>query len=154
MAKKDIFDLGGLDTYEHLFVGLREEFSQMLKEEAAKEAAYIHKYGREEGLRQYMDDLVSGCTPDYDIDLRSVNVAIYCGCMPLMSSRKMYVSLEKRYEARMHELYGDRYNELKHHSRGDSRVVEILLQDALKTGRWKELPDELHEEYKRRAGLS
>lgn len=154
MAKKNMFDLGGLDTYEHLFVGLKEEFSQMLKEEAEIKAEYVRKYGKEEGLCRYFDSFADDCNLDYDLALKDVNFAIYYGAMPFMSDRKMFVDFEKRYEARMRELYGGRYDELKHHSRGDSRVVKILLQDALRTGKWKELPDELYEEYKRRAGLS
>lgn len=153
MAKKNMFDLGGLDTYEYLFEGLKEEFPKIMKEYAKKRAEYIREYGEDEGLRRYAIYLVTDDTIDYDVDLKDVNEAVYCGSTPWSSNRKMLLDFMKRYEARMHELYGDRYNELKHHSRGDSRVVEILLQDALKTGKWKELPDELHEEYKKLAGL-
>lgn len=153
MAKKNMFDLDGLDTYEYLFEGLKEEFPRLLKEYAKKEAEYVRKYGREEGLRRYAMYLVTDDTIDYDVDLKDVNLAVYCGAAPMSTNRKLFLAFEKRYEARMRELYGDRYEELKNHRRGDSRVVEILLQDALKTGKWKELPNQLHEEYKKRAGL-
>ena len=60
--------------------------------------------------------------------------------------------MRRLYIKRTHELYGDKYDELIHHERGDSRVAKLLLDDALRTGKWKELPDELQKEYKSLVG--
>lgn len=67
---------------------------------------------------------------------------------------KQFEEFNKKQEDRQRELYGDRYDELVQHKYGDSRVVELLLQDAIRTGKWKELPDELWDEYKKRVGMS
>ena len=52
----------------------------------------------------------------------------------------------------MQELYGDDYDELRSYKNADPRVVELLLDDAVRTGKWKELPDELQPEYHKRVG--
>ena len=60
--------------------------------------------------------------------------------------------MRERFLERMHELYGDEFDELRHHMDADSRVIELLIQDAIRTGKWKELPDELQDEYHKRVG--
>ena len=59
-----------------------------------------------------------------------------------------------RMAERERELYGDRYDEFRGHLDGDTRVAELLLRDAIRTGKWKELPDELQAEYHERVGSS
>lgn len=36
---------------------------------------------------------------------------------------------------------------IEQHDKGDPAAVEMLITDALRTGEWRELPDELHVEY-------
>ena len=56
----------------------------------------------------------------------------------------------KIHEQRMREVYGERYEELKNHIGMRDDVTELLIQDAVRTKRWDELPEELQEECKRR----
>ena len=51
----------------------------------------------------------------------------------------------------MRTLYGDdRYAWPNY----DPQAGELLLRDALRTGKWKELPDELQDEYHHRSRAS
>lgn len=57
------------------------------------------------------------------------------------------------FDARLHEVYGDQYDTLVQSRIDlDPRVAELLIQDALRTGRGDELPDMLQDEYNRRKG--
>ena len=59
---------------------------------------------------------------------------------------------ESMLETRCHELYEDKYDELNTHGPRDDRVAELLLDDAVRTGKWKELPTELQARYHERVG--
>ena len=86
--------------------------------------------------------------PDYPYyHKRMINEHIYSGT-PLLS---LSMELVNEWHIRMQELYGNEYKRLYFHREGDPEVVELLLQDALKTGKWQELPKCLHDEYKKRA---
>lgn len=50
------------------------------------------------------------------------------------------------------EVYGDRYEELRYHEAKDPEVSELLVRHAIKTGKWRELPKELHSMYHEMAG--
>ena len=52
-------------------------------------------------------------------------------------------------ETRMRELYGSQYDELRQHLARDERVVELLLADAVKIGKWRELPEELLSDHRK-----
>ena len=45
------------------------------------------------------------------------------------------------------------YNEIRRHSEGDRRVCELLLEEAMRTGQWKVLPEVLWQEYHERMGM-
>lgn len=49
----------------------------------------------------------------------------------------------------MRELYGSQYDELRQHLARDERVVELLLADAVKIGKWRELPEELLSDHRK-----
>lgn len=115
--------------------------------------SYIEKYGEKEGSERYMRDLFVNSVVDYDIVARQVNVGIYNGMLPMVTGLcPMRGNVRRLYIKRTHELYGDKYNELICHERGDSRVAKLLLDDAVRTGKWKELPDELQEKYRSLVG--
>lgn len=97
----------------------------------------------DEWWKQYLRE--TGMIADYDVVAKRVNKAIYAGACPFVSDsvEPMYAL----YETRMRQLYGNRYDELKNHAFADVRVVDLLLQDAVNTGKWKELPDELQDQY-------
>lgn len=114
----------------------------------AKIDFYKSKYG-DNWRDEYEKD--SCLYADYDVTLRLLNESIYCGRMvDISGATQRAVMFPVWYEQRMRELYGKDYDLLKNHAMGDSRVVELLLQDALKTGKWKELPEVLHDLYKDR----
>lgn len=88
---------------------------------------------------------------DYDDRLKAFNMFIYqSGVMHVLGNGAAPRQIMTAFEQRCREVYGDEYEVLKRHDYADPRVVELLLQDALRTGKWKALPDELQEEYHRR----
>lgn len=115
---------------------------------------YESKYGAN-GILEYLADKGLLVDKGYDRLMKLANVAIYQGRAPCFTGTPEYVELmHAKWEARMRELYGDGFDDLRLHGPCDSRVGELLLADALRTGKWKELPDELQGEYHRRAGGS
>lgn len=133
-------ELSGLSAPEVDFSDVKEYLGQM--DELFEEC--VGKYGVDEGSSIFVKELFGDRLADYDCDLKTVNCAIYDGCMPLVTASGNRVKhLAKLYEQRMRELYGDDYDDLVNHARGDKRVVRLLLDDAVRTGKWKELPDEL-----------
>lgn len=85
---------------------------------------------------------------------KSINSRIYATGTPrYMRTDRVLPGEEEIFDARLHELYGDQYDELTtKRERCDPRVAELLLQEALRTGRWEVLPDILQSEYHERAG--
>lgn len=77
---------------------------------------------------------------------RDANMWIYEGIEPCCPPRLPDHPYESICYQRMREVYGDAYDRLRHHKSGDPEVVELLLQDAAKTGRWDELPECLQQE--------
>lgn len=124
------------------------EISKLLVEDAVKG----EKWGElPDELYQAYHEII----PEYDETMQFINGNIYDRGSHYMTGTPEAISriLSAR-EARMRELYGDRYDELSHCMPRDERVKECLIADALKTGKWMELPDELRDEYFRRAGGS
>lgn len=91
---------------------------------------------------------------DYDCDAKLINELIYSGNMPNVrfTDPAYTVAFKKRYHARIRELFGEDYYSYVLHDYGDKYVCNLLIQDAIKTGKWKELPDVLQEEYHKRVG--
>ena len=81
--------------------------------------------------------------------MQSINSHIYAG----MSIVEGYVGCDPYAikdlvtKQEMRELYGDNYNRLKDHKPYDLEVADLLINDALKTGKWKELPQCLYDRY-------
>lgn len=65
-----------------------------------------------------------------------------------------YHDILREYYAREKEIYGDQHDELMNHEPDDPRVNELLIQDALRTGYWRELPKSLQAEYHKRLNKS
>lgn len=79
------------------------------------------------------------------------NQEIYDGKYYLdQCSPSMFERIQRNREQRMKEVYGDAYERLYRHKEGNPEVVELLLQDAVKTGRWDELPECLQQECQKR----
>lgn len=122
----------------------------VVRRNEAERARYREKYGSS-WLTVYCRD--KGITVDYDRQMKLVNMAIYYGrCGRVSGTGPEIAEFPKRLERRARELYGAEYDTLWSHAVGDQRVIELLLADAVVTGKWQELPDELQAEYHRRVG--
>lgn len=142
--KQDELSLKNLGSYGMDDIGA--ERRAKMKACREEREAYKRRYGSQ-WLKKYMDDKGLAC--DYDSCLKIVNEAIYYGGRPhITGTFEALVSCYDLYEKRAHEFYGDRYDELVYHDPGDRHIAKLLLDDAVKTGKWKELPDELQSEYK------
>lgn len=129
-----------------------EEMRMRAKEFKEGEKRYKKMYG-DEWQTKYMHDLGILRDIDYDEDMKLINLGIYCGEPFSVSGYGEHAKeFREKQELRMREIYGDDYATLRGHKFGDLTVVEMLLNDAIKTGKWKELPDELQDEYHKRIG--
>lgn len=127
---------------------LREEYEKGLAEQEQ-----FRKFYGKDWFKKWCEYV--HLNPDYDVDLKSVNSAIYYGSEIMMctSDGSAIMRIRNLLESRRRELYGSDYDRLRHHEKGDLEVVELLLADAVKTGKWKELPDCLQEEYHKRVAV-
>lgn len=129
-----------------------EEIRRGMKELEEGEEKYKQMYG-DEWWPKYLHDLGILRDIDYDEDMKTINEGIYCGEPFFVSGYGEHVKkFYEKQESRMREIYGKDYDTLRSHEFGDLTVVERLLNDAIKTGKWKELPDELQDEYHKRIG--
>lgn len=133
-------DLGGLTRH----LADAETIRKIVKETDMEVAEYKAKYGKDWFVHYFKD--TSGMV-DYDEDMKDINFIIWYDA-PILTPGKFRLDVDRR----MHELYGDQYDTLRHHKPKDSRVGELLIADAIKTGKWEELPDELQPEYHARVG--
>ena len=132
-------DLSGLTMFDINSLEARKSAEAGKARRAALKAECIEKYG-DDWERHYMELL---CPPlDYDVNLTGTPTA--------------YVQMERKQEKRFREIYGDGYgdgwSEAVFHAPCDPVIGEWLLSDAIRTGKWKELPRELRDEYARRTG--
>lgn len=106
------------------------------------------------------DEEIAAICPkcDYDQDMKTINTCIYDG--RLYSGTGFSVAkMQKRQVERLKLLFGLSDNAacldwFRTHGRGDSDVSEILIADAVGSGKWQELPDELQPLYLSRIGAS
>lgn len=139
--QKTDLDLGGLNISK--FDSVQMKKTQSKRE--INQAEYKEKYGDNWFEKWWADH---NPKPDYDPLIKSINECIYSGVVMTIRGTDNGVHNDQiRVFERMHEIYGDQYAELEVHAYGDSDVKERLLQDAIRTGKWKELPDCLQDEY-------
>lgn len=146
--KQQILDSGALDldNLTHFKVG-DENTATEFKRLGELRRLYFAKYGKD-WLRHFDEDVMGSRDYDTDWSMKMANTAIYDGKLPfILGNGSARVEVPQLYEQRMRELYGDRYDELKHHAPGDERVVKLLLEDVAKTGRWTDMPDEIRTMY-------
>ncbi len=89
--------------------------------------------------------------PDYDVDMKYINCDIYNSHLACWMGT-CFAKMQRLQMDRMMSLIGlpDRkacMEWLGEHSERDATVGELLVSEALVTGKWKELPDELQDEY-------
>lgn len=89
--------------------------------------------------------------PDYDVDMKYINCDIYNSHLACWMGT-CFAKMQRLQMDRMMSLIGlpDRkacMEWLGEHSERDATVGELLVSEALVTDKWKELPDELQDEY-------
>lgn len=147
MDKKDL-NLNGLTMDDIDFSGVREAW----KENKQKEKEYQERYG-DDWLEYYLaenrkEDLYSNT----DIFEKGANIAIYNGHMPFVGGSPDCISkFHLRYREKMERFFGRSWKKHVFHSPNDPKINKLLIQDALKSGKWEELPKELQNEYHRLA---
>lgn len=133
--------LKGLD----MPTGMRE-LGRAVRESTEKEIAeYKARYG-DRWFEHWDED--RGDAGDWDPDMYLFNCMILYGTVAGCSNKRESDGLD----ARMRDLYGDEYESLKQHGSWDKHVADLLIADAIKTGKWRELPKELWPEYRERIG--
>ena len=138
--------LKGLTTYSCDEVDLQSSLECV----RAEKDAYRKKYGSEWRKRY---DIDKGHYVDYDWQLRVLNEGLYHGSVPMVSGASDFAArVHILYDQREHEVYGPMYDELVGHAYCDERVAKLLVEDSVKTGKWRELPEELHGLYKEYVG--
>ena len=108
------------------------------------------KYGAD-----WWEPFVAATNPSHDIDLdeASVNRAIFEGHRLVIFGHPWVIAkIEKLYWEKLKRLFGPFYKRYVNHKANDPRINKALIKDALKSGKWKELPTELQDEYHRLAG--
>ncbi len=143
---KNPLDLNGLTMDDIDFSGVREA----LEKDKQMEAEYQRKYGDD-----WWEHYIADTNPSHGIDLdeRSVNEAIFEGHrLFVMGNPLMVAEIETLYWKKMKRLFGPFYKRYVNHKTNDPRVNKALIKDALKSGKWRELPKELQGKYHRLAG--
>lgn len=151
-AREDL-DLSQLDTGVMGFSGKAAglHFRQHRGEGEARRAAFREKYGAEWKKHYDAWRVEQGLLPhpDCDLDTKTMNEGIYEGDLVRVVGYGAGQFMLRQY-AHLCEVYGDAYDRLKRHLPGDPEAVELLLRWAEKTGRWRDLPDCLQDEYHKR----
>lgn len=145
MNEKDL-NLDGLTMDNIDFSGVREA----LKKDKQMEKEYQDKYGDD-----WWEHYLSDTNPYHNIDLdeKSINEAIHGGYRLCITAHPAVIKrLDDKYWEKMRRLFGRFYKRYVEHEPNNPKVNKALVKDALKSGKWKELPEELQEEYHRLAG--
>lgn len=143
---KNPLDLNKLTMDDIDFSGVCEKLEQTKK--IKKE--YQKKYGN-----NWLEHYVNDTNPRHDVDWdeETINEAIYNGHRLCISGDPVWMfEMEKKYWDKMKRLFGPFYKKYVRHESNSLKVNRALLKDALKTGKWKELPKELQKEYHKMTG--
>lgn len=143
-------DLNQLTLPEIDLSPYEKSYEERLADTEAALNPYMEKYSTfSEAAEHYLND-ASGA--DVDVDLLEANIGIFKGNRErgMLAAPGIVKKFMERLEKREHEVYGDRFEELKYHRTNDPIVNHLLIEDAVKTGKWKELPYCLQGEYHKR----
>ena len=142
--------LSQLDTTVMGFNGrvAAEGFQERQAVRNAKKAEFKEKYG--DAWWPYYTDWLCG-SPDYDQMTKLLNEQLYRGTRYSLMGTGV-IEAYKQMRQHMMDVYGDAWERLSTHDHADPEAIELLLKWAERTGRWKELPDCLQDEYHRRVG--
>lgn len=113
-------------------------------------AEYEKKYG-DDWWEYYAEDTGFYKEDDYDRDMKRINKAIHCKTYIIgFGSPSRLYELKQKWLKRIKELFGDDYTYDRFFIEDDLDCDTPLLEDALKTGKWKELPDDLQPIYQQK----
>lgn len=112
---------------------------------------YLPIYG-DRWLYEYLKQIEGDTSGDYDKGMKVVNTWIYMGYASISVSATPHIhcKIMDMFRERQKFIYGERFEELQGHINRLEEAGEWLIQDALKTGKWRELPDGLQDEYHKR----
>lgn len=121
--------------------------------EITAELDRVEKECKEKHGDNWWEHYLRATDPYYDVDLdeRTINRSIYEGHEPCITGLDV-VQIQTLYYAKMKRLFGPFYKRYVNHKRGDPKINKALIKDALKSGKWKELPECLQGEYHKLAG--
>lgn len=140
-----IFDLNQLMMEDIDFSGAREGLERLRQ----MKKQYQEKYG-DDWWEHYVKD--TGCYSDMDSYEKTVNDAIFEGHFLCISGDPYTVGqIYIRYHEKMTRLFGPFYRKYVRHEPNDPKINQALLKDAIKSGKWRELPNELHDAYHKMA---
>lgn len=117
-------------------------------ESEREEKEYQEKYG-DEWKKQWMKDKM----PDvgYSKIAKSINNAIYYGRqIGVFGNPRSLMEKRQKQDQRMRNLFHGKYDIWNLPDPENSDVADILINDAIKTGKWQELPDALQPIYHKR----
>lgn len=144
-ANKNPLDLNNL-TMDNIDFSILPEISAKIEQEEQK---YKEKYGD-----NWWEHYIQETNPYYEVDSieEAINEAIYHGHRLCISAHPtVLMEMEKRYWEKMKRLFGPFCKRYVNHAIDDPKVNKALIKDALKSGKWKELPKELQGEYHKTA---
>lgn len=145
-----MFDLNNLSEKELNF-GTPEDFKKRQEKRDALKQECKEKYGNE-----WWEHYLQLSNPSYgmDFDEEYINGWIFYGSPAIIIDGPQKCDrLRPAYIEKLKRLFGRfRYRKYIEHEMNLPEVNEALIKDALKTGKWRELPKQLQDEYRRQAG--
>lgn len=124
--------------FEGLLPKITEEFNKVEKE------------CREKYDENWFEHYTKKIRPNDSIDITEkwINDAIYSGyALNVTGSPESVIETYDRYNKKLKQFFGRSYKHYIHHKPNNPKINKLLIEDAIKTGKWKELPEQLHEEY-------
>lgn len=110
----------------------------------------VEKECKEKYGNDWKEHFLSATNPNHGLDVyeKIIYKTIYNGTV--FSSDNW--TLNNRFLKKVEKLFGKDWKKQILGKKNDPYIIDKLIEDAIETGKWKELPKELHEEYHRRVG--
>lgn len=141
--KQNPLDLSQLTIEDVDFSGVKEGIAEIQQKEKEYEAIYGSDW-----MSHYIVD--SDCYCHIDSDEQIIDRAIYEGHRPVVVGQYAGI-IERKYWEKMRRIFGPFCERYVNHEQGVPKVSRALIKDAMKSGKWKELPEPLHAQYHRMA---
>lgn len=142
--KQNLLDLNHLTIEDIDFSGVKEGIAEIKQKEKEYEAVY-----GDDWMSHYIADSDYYCHVDSDEQI--IDRAVFEGHKPIVIGQHAGI-IERKYWEKMRRIFGPFYKHYVNHEQNNSKANKALIKDAIKSGKWKELPEPLHEQYHRMAG--